>query len=274
MEIEKYVNSKDGTRIGYRQIGNGEGLIIVHGSGRISENYRNLAGKLAQKFTVYTIDRRGRGLSGDWTTNHSIKTEVEDLTALVAATQAKFIFGHSFGGVISLQAAMPCNIQRLAVYEPPISINNSIPFSWLPEFEKALSRNEKVKAMAIFLNALPPPNISKFPKVAYMLLGYVVKFLERKKANQVKMLNLLYTIPPDLKIVKSLDFNVNTYKSMSVKTLLMSGTGSQIFFQKSVEALGEVLPNAQTEIFEGFDHYSPEERVEQIATSLVNFLVE
>lgn len=175
MEELRYVISKDGTRIGYRQIGNGEGLIIVHGTGRISQNYRNLAVALSGKYTVYTLDRRGRGLSGNWTDDHSIIKEIEDLTALVAATQARYIFGHSFGGLITLLAAMHCNIERLAVYEPPISINNSIPTEWLADFELALSKNKKVKAMALFLKALPPPNIAKLPFVLLMLLGELLK---------------------------------------------------------------------------------------------------
>lgn len=271
MEEEKYIISKDGSRIGYRQTGSGEGLIIVHGSGRISQNYRNLAIALSRRFTVYTIDRRGRGLSDDWTKDHSIVKEVEDLTALVTCTKSRYIFGHSFGGVISLLVAMQCKIQRLAVYEPPISINSSIPTTWLPGFEEAILKGKKVKAMAIFLNALPPPAISKFPMAAYMLLGYAVKLLERKKEDRAKMLNLLYTIPPDMKIVKELDSTIKDYSGMTVKTLLMSGTNSQAFFQKSVEAFSGVLPNVSTKIFEGFDHYSPEEKVEEISSALTDF---
>jgi pimeloyl-ACP methyl ester carboxylesterase len=270
-EIQKHIISKDGTKIGYRQIGSGKGLIIIHGTGRISQNYEKLAFALASNFTVFIYDRRGRGLSGYVTTDHNITKEVEDLVALSAATKATYFFGHSFGGVIALQAAASCKMEKLAVYEPPLSINNSIPGHWLTEFEEAISKNKKVKAMTIFLNALPPPAISNFPKWALMILVYFIKVMERNKSEESKMLNLLYTIPPDMRIVRQLESTVEKYKSITIPTLLMSGTKSQEFFQQSVEVLGQLLPDSQTRIVEGFDHYSPEEKVEEISKTLMQF---
>lgn len=270
-EILKHIISNDGTKIGYRQIGKGEGLIIVHGTGRISQNYRKLAHALADNFTVYTYDRRGRGLSGPLATSHSIVKEVEDLVALTAETNAKYVFGHSFGGVISLQAAALPGIKKLAVYEPPISVNNSIPDNWLPGFEKAISNNNKVEAMTLFLKALPPPDIRNFPGWMLKLIVCAVKIMERNKEEESKMLNLLYTIPSDMKIVKQLEPFIEKYKSMTTHTLLMSGTKSQIFFQQSVRLLGQILPTSDTKIFEGFDHYSPEGNVEKISKALVQF---
>lgn len=273
-DTEKHIISNDGTKIGYRQIGAGDGLIIVHGTGRISSNYIKLAQALADEFTIYIYDRRGRGISGSLTTDHSITKEVEDLVTLTTATKAKYIFGHSFGGVISLQAATLCGIKKLAVYEPPISFNNSIPDNWLPEFEEAISKSKKVKAMTIFLKALPPPDISNFPKWTLTLLVYGIKFMERNKSKESKMLNLLYTIPPDMKIVKQLEPIVDKYKDLTTPTLLLSGTKSQLFFQQSVKLLEQILPTSQTKIFEGFDHYSPEEKVQEISATLKQFFNE
>jgi len=270
-EIQKHIISRDGTRIGYRQSGSGEGLIIVHGTGRISQNYERLVSALAHHFTVFIYDRRGRGMSGSITSDHHIQTEVDDLVALCEATKASYLFGHSFGGVIALQAATKCAIKRIAVYEPPISIDNSIPDNWLPEFEDAVSRGKKVKAMTIFVKALPPPDIRTLPKETLYLLVYAVKFMERNKTNESKMLNLLYTIPPDMKIVKQLESMAHIYKDVTTPTLLMGGTKSQDFFQQSVKFLGQTLPASQTKIFNDFDHYSPEERVAEISAALVQF---
>lgn len=267
----KHIISNDGTKIGYREIGSGEGLIIVHGTGRNSQNYQKLAQALAHNFTVITYDRRGRGLSGFLTPDHSINKEVEDLVALATSTRATYVFGHSFGGVISLNAAAQCDVKKLAVYEPAISINNSIPDYWLPEFEEAITKNKKVKAMTVFLKAMPPPDISAFPKWAMHFLVYLVKFMERNKSEESKMLNLLYTIPPDMRIVKQLEPIVEKYKDITTPTLLMSGTKSQTFFQQSVKFLGQILPTSETKTFEGFDHYSPEEKVREISKQLIQF---
>ncbi len=136
---------------------------------------------------------------------------------------------------------------------------------------KAIFKNRKVKAMTIFLKSLPPPDISNFPKWALTLLVYVIKFMEKNKEKESKMLNLLYTIPPDMKIVKQLESIVGQYKDMTIPTLLMSGTKSQEFFQQSVKLLEQILPTSQTIIFEDFDHYSPEEKVQEISKTLIQF---
>ena len=58
--------SADGTTIGYRQLGRGPGIVVVHGSMSSGYNFLQLAEALADAFTVYLPDRRGRGLSGPY----------------------------------------------------------------------------------------------------------------------------------------------------------------------------------------------------------------
>jgi pimeloyl-ACP methyl ester carboxylesterase len=61
------VTSKDGTAIAYQRVGDGPPLILVDGAlcSRAFGPMPKLAPLLAQKFTVYFYDRRGRGESGD-----------------------------------------------------------------------------------------------------------------------------------------------------------------------------------------------------------------
>jgi pimeloyl-ACP methyl ester carboxylesterase len=150
----KSVKSKDGTTIGFRQTGAGQGLIICHGAGRISQNYEKLAIALSHKFTVYIPDRRGRGLSGPAGDDYNMEKAVEDLTAVIKETKVDFIFGHSAGGLVALETALLQPITKLALYEPPVSVNNSIPNSWLPAFEKALSKNQPKKSNGHFIERL------------------------------------------------------------------------------------------------------------------------
>src|SRR5450631_2882100 len=77
------VTSQDGTTIGYRQLGHGPGLLLVHGGMMTSQNFLKLATALSNEFTVYVYDRRGRGLSGSYGENYSMKKECEDLDALL-----------------------------------------------------------------------------------------------------------------------------------------------------------------------------------------------
>jgi pimeloyl-ACP methyl ester carboxylesterase len=120
--------SKDGTRIGYRQIGHGPGVVFVHGAMETSQSHNQLAEALADAFTVYMPDRRGRGLSGPFGEGYSIQEEVEDLDALLTKTGSHNVFGVSAGGIICLQAALTLPaIHKAAVYEPALVINDSTP---------------------------------------------------------------------------------------------------------------------------------------------------
>jgi pimeloyl-ACP methyl ester carboxylesterase len=99
------VRSQDGTSISYETLGTGDGLLVLGGAWRTSQDYLPLARGLADYFTVDVIDRRGRGCSGPQGPDYSLERELEDLFAVQAQTQARAIFGHSYGGLIALEAA-------------------------------------------------------------------------------------------------------------------------------------------------------------------------
>ena len=98
--------SKDGTIIGYRQLGKGPGVILIHGGMEASQHFMQLATLLANSFTVAIPDRRGRGMSGPFGEQYSVTKECEDITALVEQTGAERIFGLSSGALIVLRSAL------------------------------------------------------------------------------------------------------------------------------------------------------------------------
>src|ERR1700733_11368375 len=100
--VKGFVKSRDGTTIGYRQIGNGTAVIMLHGGMKTSKDFMKLATALSGAFTVYVVDRRGRGLSGPHGDGFSVDKEVEDVQELVAKTGASYIFGHSSGALVAL----------------------------------------------------------------------------------------------------------------------------------------------------------------------------
>jgi pimeloyl-ACP methyl ester carboxylesterase len=80
------VVSADGTRIGYRRLGRGPSVILLHGGVNASQHMMKLGLALADAFTVYLPDRRGRGMSGAYGAAYGIQREDEDLAALVNYT--------------------------------------------------------------------------------------------------------------------------------------------------------------------------------------------
>src|SRR5688572_30818973 len=93
------VVSRDGTRITYDRVGSGPPLIVVSGALglRKSSFVQPWVKALAQHFTVYNYDRRGRGDSGD-ASSYTVQQEIEDLAAVSqAAGGAPFVWGISSG---------------------------------------------------------------------------------------------------------------------------------------------------------------------------------
>ncbi len=261
--------SKDGTIIGYKQTGTGEGLIICHGGARSSQHYEDLALALADRFTVYIPDRRGRGCSGDEGPHYGLRQAVEDLEAVIQVTSPDFVFGHSAGAMIALETMLTHPVKRLAVYEPPISVNNSFPFGWIPDFENALRNGDKIKAMAISLKGLNiVEGIGKLPLWAIVLFIQALSLTERKGQ---RMMDLIPTLNADIHMAQQLDSKVKRYRELTIPVSLMAGAKSPEHFHIGLKALAAVLPESDINIFDWMDHYSPEGNVVAIANHLKRF---
>src|SRR5262249_31254204 len=127
----KTVTSKDGTTIAYDQTGNGPPLVLIDGalSSRAFGLNGPLAAILADRFTVITYDRRGRGDSGN-THPYAVRREIEDLEAIIdAADGPAYVYGISSGAGLALETAcaLPAKVSKLALYEPPFVVDDTRP---------------------------------------------------------------------------------------------------------------------------------------------------
>jgi pimeloyl-ACP methyl ester carboxylesterase len=77
------------------------------------------------------------------------RKECEDVLALQAATGASFLVGHSYGGLVALEVARNNKaFNKIAVYEPGVSIDGSMPTGWMPGYEKKLAEKRNVDALS------------------------------------------------------------------------------------------------------------------------------
>ena len=76
--------SKDGTDIGFWRSGSGPPLLLVHGTTADHSRWSSISPRFEQHFTVYAMDRRGRGGSGD-SPDYALAREAEDVAAVVEA---------------------------------------------------------------------------------------------------------------------------------------------------------------------------------------------
>jgi len=104
---------------------------------------------MADSFTVYLPDRRGRGMSGPHRPDNSMHTEVEDLQAVVAHCGAQKVFGVSVSALIALQAARATRaIRQVAAYEPALLMDTSGRYtSWVGRFDEEMVHNRAADAL-------------------------------------------------------------------------------------------------------------------------------
>lgn len=248
------VTSADGTTIAYRRVGSGPSVVIVPGNNRMAHNYDRLANALGDSFTVSIVERRGRGASGPQGAAYCLDREIEDLNAVCEAVDAQSVFGHSYGGLIALSAARTDRrVQRVAVYEPGISIDGSFDLSFRAEFRRLLERGRHVRAMALFLHRT---RLLPLPRSPYILC-WALSVLMVGRASEMR--ELMSTTPPELEVTAAADSDGSAFAAVEAEVLLIGGTRSPGYLTGVLEPLSRIIPNATRLMLDDADHNAPDE---------------
>ncbi|WP_437736286.1 alpha/beta fold hydrolase [Sorangium sp. So ce1335] len=114
------IHGRDGTPLAVRRVGDGPPLVIAHGALTLADDWLAAQDALGAHFTCILYERRGRGRSGDGPV-HTLDHEIDDL--LVVREHAgpdAAVLGHSYGGILALEAALRAPLRAMALYEPPL----------------------------------------------------------------------------------------------------------------------------------------------------------
>jgi len=255
------VFSLDGTKISYLTMGSGPSVIVIPGTLSMAADYAAFARALAEHFTVHTIERRGRGESGPQGDDYSIVKEREDVLALRAETGASLLVGHSFGGFVALEVAgHNPSLTKIAVYEPGVSIDGSIPMDWMPGYEKKLAEKKYLDAFVEFSLSVGPLRTRKTPPwLMKLLLPLFLSSHERKQR-----LGLLHECLREHQEEARLDSSYGNYREIAAGVLLMYGGKSDLpWVHPAMERLAAVLPRSETKAFPRLDHFGIDKKAPQ-----------
>jgi pimeloyl-ACP methyl ester carboxylesterase len=259
------VTSADGTTIAYEATGTGPPLVLVDGA----LCYRGfgpagpLAEQLADRFTVHTYDRRGRGDSGD-TAPYAVEREVEDLAAVVeAAGGSARVYGISSGAALALEAAdAGVPIERLAVYEAPFVVDDTGPEDppdYLADLERALADGRRGAAVTMFMQLVGAPAV----------MVQVMKLTPPWR----KLKGVAHTLPYDHALLAGArsgqPLPADRYAGVEVPVLSMAGGRSPEWMRTAMRQIAEVLPDAEYRTIEGQTHVL---KPRAIAPVLADFL--
>lgn len=271
------VTSADGTIIGYRQLGSGPGLILVHGGMMGSQNFMKLGHALADTFTVYIPDRCGRGLSG-FHGNYSLEREAEDMSAVVGVTGASNIFGLSSGAIVTLQTALnePA-IENVILYEPPIPVGGYDPTRWVGQYNKEIAQGKFGAALLTVADGTNGPTLlTRLRFITAPLLNFAIRAdMKNVKGDDVSLKDLILTMCYDPQAVVQSTGLIETAKELRANVLLLGGSKSPGYLKAALNALQATLPQVTRVKLEGVGHLTADNsgRPRLVAQELKKFLL-
>lgn len=248
--ITDFVISRDGTTIGYRQLGSGPGVVLLHGAMESAESHMGLARALANTFTVYVVDRRGRGLSAPYRADkdYGVQKEVDDLDAMLAKTGAHVVFGVSSGGDICLQSALSLPaIHKVALYEPALFMDKSTPAAVLARYDREIAQGKVAAALVTGMKGaqMGPPIFNLMPRWLLESFSNSGMKSEDKKAKpgDVTMRALAPTLHQDFTIVAQMSGEIERLRDVRAEALLLGGGKSPKYLKAALDALEKTLPH-------------------------------
>jgi pimeloyl-ACP methyl ester carboxylesterase len=259
------VRSRDGTEIAYERSGSGPPLVLVHGTTASHHRWTTALPGLEAHFTVYAVDRRGYGESGDGS-NYAIEREFEDIAAVVNSIGGEVnLLGHSFGGLLVLEAALLTpNLRRLVVYEP-----SPLPVPGVPLYPEGI-----VDRLQALLDAGDRENvvITMFRELA----GLRPHELEQLKASPVfpARVAAAHTVPRETRAEKEYGFEPERFTHLNVPTLLLLGGDSPMSLRETIETWHAALPNSRIVVLPGQQHIAMDTAPDLFVREVLAFLLD
>jgi pimeloyl-ACP methyl ester carboxylesterase len=248
---------------------------------------------LADAYTVYLPDRRGRGMSGAFGPAYGIRREDEDLAAMVEHAGAECVFGPANGGLFALHGAIGLGqVRRVAAYEPLLLLGGSddaairhtfttmqqmirdgrmgeaIMFSIQDSVDREVRRGHMSRWVGTGLRAFPS-------RVGAGLIDLLLRH-QRPRSGNVSWRGLVASLPEELDPVLDTEGTLEQYRQLAAQVLLMYGSETDPMFVNCAESLHAMLPHSTVLRLPGLNHDSAQTygRPETIAAALRLFFAQ
>jgi pimeloyl-ACP methyl ester carboxylesterase len=260
----EFVTSADRTRIAFERSGSGPPLVLVHGTSSSCARWRPLLPALGERYTIYAMERRGRGESGD-AADYAIEREFEDVAAVVdAISEPVNLFGHSFGALCALEAALlTSNISKLLLYEPALPVVE-LPFddvAMYTRLQRLLDAGDHEDVIITFYREVV--GLSEDELAFY-----------RGLPTWSARVAAAHTIVRECWAEHAYQYDAGRFAQLEVPTLLLLGSDSPDWLRRATFMVDEALPDSRIVELAGQQHIAMDTAPALFTRELLVFLEE
>jgi len=255
---DRIVYTPDGTVIGAWRSGNGPPMVLVHGSADDHTAWDRVAPRLAMRFEVYAVDRRGRGASPWSGSFYAIEQEFDDIAAVVDSTGTPtWLVGQGYGADIAIGAALRTrNLAGLVLYEPAPGIPTVDPAT-LSEAEGRIAAGDLDGALTLMLSAVLGLDDDAVAEV-------------RAGPGWAAALPMVETMPRELRAEQH--WRPGGYADIVMPTLLLLGSNSPDWARRWTSMAQTAIPNSRLLMLDGQGHLALSTAPELVAQAIIDFV--
>jgi pimeloyl-ACP methyl ester carboxylesterase len=180
-----------------------------------------------------------------------VQVDVDDLARILEGTGATRVLGHSGGAFVALQAALRLPIERLAVYDPGVSVDGSVSTAWFAPYRAAMAAGDLPRAMALVGAGADPDGLAArlpLPLQVAACRAFLRTPIGRRMGEQ------LPTVESEVGQIIAHDGPASAYAGVAAETLLACGARSAAYFGTVCDALAAALPHARSVRIAGASH--------------------
>jgi pimeloyl-ACP methyl ester carboxylesterase len=232
---------------------------VAHGSLENAQFWQVLADVLAPHLTIYALDRRGHGASGD-NPEHSIEREQEDIAAVLdLAGPDAILLGHSYGAVVTLGLALARPLAGLILYEPPLALDGPVGGAAIEPYEEAVRQGDLDGALALGLVnfvGMPQPAIDGM----------------RQEPVWPALASMAPSWPREIQAIDNFGDDLARFAAVDIPVLLIVGELSPAWLIENSRRLQQTMPNAGFVEISGHAHVAHNTDPNAMAEAILEFI--
>lgn len=249
-------------KLHYKESGEGQPFVILHGLFGYSDNWQTHANKLAEYFRVILVDQRNHGHS-DWSDTHTYEAMAADLKEFLDELQLEkiILLGHSMGGKTAMCFAQlyPEFLDKLIVVdmgikEYPMHHKDILAGLHAIDLNVVHTRSEAEAKMAEKINSLG-------------VRQFLLKNLYWKEKGQLAWRMNIPVLEKEMpEILKAIDET-----EVMIPTLFIRGALSDYIKEEDIEAIENRFPDSDLITIPNAGHWVHAEAPKEFMEVVLSF---